>query len=58
MRTVHHTIDQLEERGVKRESAGRCSMKGRQRAMNNQVNIGTVLKATLGKLLRGGVERI
>ena len=49
----HHTIDRLEERGVRRSS-----LKGRERAIVNQTNIGTILKATLGKLLRDGVERI
>ena len=39
-------------------SARRSSLKGRERAIVNQVNIGTVSKATLGKLLRHGVERI
>ena len=47
----HHTTDRLEERG----SARRSSLKGRERAIVNQTNIATVLKATLGKLLR---ERI
>ena len=54
----HHTIDRLEERGVERGSARRSSLKGRGRAIVNQTNIGTVSKATLGKLLRDGVERI
>ena len=54
----HHTIDRLEETGVERGSAGRCSLKGRERAIVNQTNIGTVPKATLGKLLRDGVECI
>ena len=54
----HHTIDGLEDRGVERESARRSSLKGRERAIVNQRNIGTVPKATLGKLLRDGVERI
>ena len=58
----HHTIDRLEERGVKSGSAGRSSLKGREkgreRAIVNQTNIGTVSKATLGKLPRDGVERI
>ena len=52
----HHTIDRLEDRGVKRGSARRSSLKGRERAIVNQTNIGTVSKATLGKLLRDGVE--
>ena len=54
----HHTIDRLEERGVERGSARRSSLKGRERAIVNQTNIGTVSMATLGKLLRDGVERI
>ena len=54
----HHTIDRLEERGVERGSARRSSLKGRETAIVNQTNIGTVSKATLGKPLRDGVERI
>ena len=54
----HHSIERLEERGVERGSARRSSLKGRERAIANQTNIATVLKATLGKLLRDGVERI
>ena len=56
----HHTIARhLEERGVKkRRSARRSSLNGRERAIVNQTNIGTVSKAALGKLLRDGVERI
>ena len=51
----HHTIDRLEERGVEKGSARRSSLKGRERAIVSQTNIGTVSKATLGKLLRDGV---
>ena len=54
----HHTIDRLEERGVERRSARRSFLKGREKATVNQTNIGTVSKATLGKLLRDGAERI
>ena len=59
----HHTIDHLEERGVERGSASRSSLKGRERAIVNQSNIGTVSKVTLGKPLRDGahmgfIERI
>ena len=57
-RQGHHTIDLLEERGVERGSAGRSSLKGRERAIVNQTNIGTVPKETLEKPLRDGVERI
>ena len=49
----HHTIDRLEERSVESGSAGRSSVKGRERAIINQTNIGT-----LGKLLRDGMENI
>ena len=53
-----HTIDRLEERGVERGSARRSSLKGRESAVVYQTNIRTVSRATLGKLLRDGVERI
>ena len=54
----HYTIDCLEERGVERGIAGRSSSKGRENAIVNQMNIGTVSKATFGKHLRNGMERI
>ena len=54
----HHTIDRLEGRGVERSSGRRPSLKGREREIVNQTNIGTVSTATLGKLLRDGVERM
>ena len=54
----YHAMDRLEERDVERGSARRSSLKGRERAIVSQTNIGTVSKATLGKLLRDGVERI
>ena len=54
----HHTIGHLKERGVERGSARRSYLKGRERAIVSQTNIVTVSKATLGKLLRDGVERI
>ena len=56
----HHTIDRLEERGVERErkSARRSSLKGRERVIVSQTNIGAVSKVTLGKHQRDGVERI
>ena len=53
-----HTIDHVEERGVERGSARRSSLKGRERAIVNQSKTGTVSKATFGKHLRDGVERI
>ena len=36
----HRIIDRLEERGVERGSARRSSLKGRERAIVNQMNIG------------------
>ena len=54
----HHTTDRLEERGVERGSARRSSVKGREKAIVSQTNIGTVSKATLWKLPRDGVELI
>ena len=48
----HHTIDHLEERGMERGSARRSSLKGPERAIVSQTNIGTVSKATLWKFLR------
>ena len=54
----HHTIDHLEERGMERGSAQWSSPKVRERAIFSQTNVGTVSKATLGKLMRDGVEHI
>ena len=53
----HHSIDRLEERGVERGSTRQSSLKGRERTVVKQIYIGTVSKATLGNLLRDGVER-
>ena len=51
MRTVPvHII----ERGVERGSPQRSSLRGWERAVVSQTNIGTVSKATLGKLLETG----
>ena len=54
----HHTIDRLEERGVERRSARRSSLKGRERAIVSQTNIGIVSNATLGETSerRGGAH--
>ena len=38
----HYTTDRLEERGVERGSDRQSSLKGRERAIVNQMNIGTV----------------
>ena len=59
-----NTIDPLEERGVERGSARRfyflffIFLKGRERAIVNQTDIGTVSKATPGNLLRDGVAHM
>ena len=55
---VHHTIGRPEERGVEKGSVRRSSLKGRERAIVNQMNIATVSKAKLGKRLRDGMKRI
>ena len=44
-----HTTDRLNEKGVKKGSARRSSMKGQERTIVNQTNTGTVPKATSGK---------
>ena len=48
----HCTIDRLEERGVESGRTRWSSLKGRERAIVNQTNLGTVSKTTLRKLLR------
>ena len=53
----HHSIDRLKERGVEKGSGRHSTLQGRQRSVFNQTNIGTVSRATLGRLLREGVER-
>ena len=54
LRTVGH----LEVRGVERGSARLSFLKGRETTTISQTNTGTVSAATLGKLVRDGVERI
>ena len=54
----HHTIDRLEERGVERGSARRSSFKGRERAIISHTSVGTVSRATVGKPVRDGAERL
>ena len=55
---ISHQWSPRGERGAERGSARQSSLKGRERAIVSQTNIGTVSKAALGKLLRDGVERI
>ena len=56
--TVKGLIDRLEERDAERGSIRRSSLKGRERVIVSPTNIGTVSKATLGKIPRDGVGRI
>ena len=57
-RPEHHSIDRLKERGVKNGSGRHSTLQGRERSVLNQATIGTVSRATLGRLLREGVERV
>ena len=57
-RPEHHSIDHLEERGVKKGSGRHSTLQGRKRSVHNQTNIATVSRATLGRLLRDGAERV
>ena len=57
-RPEHHNIDRLKEKGVEKGSGLHSTLQGRERSVFNQANIGTVLSATLGRLLRDGAERV
>ena len=57
-RPEHHSIDRLKERGVEKGSGRHCTLQGREQSVFNQTNISTVSMSTLGRLLRGGAERI
>ena len=54
----HHSIDRLKERGVEKGSGRHSTLRGRERSVFNQTNIGTVSRATLGRLLRDRAERV
>ena len=54
----HHITDRLKERGVEKGSGRHSTLQGRERSLFNQANIGTVSRATLGRLLRDGAERV
>ena len=54
----HHSIYRLKERGVEKGSGRHSTLQGRERSVFNQTNIGTVSRATLGRLLRDGAERV
>ena len=54
----HHSVDRLLERDVQKGSGRSSTLRGPERALINQTNIGTVSKVTLGRLLKGGEERL
>ena len=53
----HHSIDCLKERGVEKGIGRQSTLQGRERSVFKQTNIGTVWRATLGRLLRDEKER-
>ena len=53
-----HSIDRLKERGVEKGSGRHSTLQGRERSVFNQANIGIVSRATLGRLLTVGAERV
>ena len=57
-RPKHHSTDRLKKRGVEKGSCRHSTLQGRERSVFNQANIGTVSRATVGRLLRNGVERV
>ena len=57
-RTSHHRSPGGEMRGKRKRSTIFLEKDERGPSSLKQMNIGTVSKATLGKLLRDGVERI
>ena len=57
-RPEHHSIDRLKERGVEEGSGRHSTIRGRERSVFNQTNMGTVSMAALGRLLRDGAERV
>ena len=58
-RPEHHSIVRLKERGVEKGNGRHSTLRGPERSLFTQTSIGTVSRATLGKLLRdGGVARM
>ena len=55
-RLKHHSIDCLKDRGVEKRSGRYSNLRGQERSVFNQTNIGTVSRATFGRLLRDGAE--
>ena len=54
----HHSMDLVKERRVEKGSGRHSTLQGRERSVFNQTNTGTVSRATLGRLLRDGAERV
>ena len=54
----HHSTDHLKENGVEKGSGRHSTLQGQERSVFNQANIGTVSRATLGRLLREGAEHV
>ena len=54
----HHSIDRLQERGVGKGGGHWSTLKGWDRVIFNQINIDTILRMTLKKLLKDGAERV
>ena len=56
-RSEHHSTDRLKERGVEKGGGQHSTLHDRERPVFNQTNIGTVSRATLGRMLRDGEGR-
>ena len=57
-RPEHRSIDHLKERGVEKGSGRHSTLRGQERFVFNQTNIGTVSRPIFGRLLRDGAERV
>ena len=57
-RLEHHNTDHPNERGMEKGSGRHSTYGGRERSVFHKTNIGTVLRATLRRLLRVGAERV
>ena len=57
-RPEHHSMDHLKERGVEKGSDRSSTLPGRERFVFNQTNTGSISRATLGRLLTDGAERV
>ena len=58
VRPEYHSTDRLKRRGVEKLSGRHSPLQGRERSVFNQTHTGTVSRATLGRLLRDGAERV